>query len=46
MILQGDDNSKFFHLLANGRYRKTRITQLDQEEGVIVGTTKFNGIHD
>jgi hypothetical protein len=46
MILQGDDNTKFFHLLANGRYRKTRITQLDQEEGVIVGTTKFNGIHD
>jgi hypothetical protein len=37
MILQGDDNTKFFHLLANGRYRKTRITQLEQEEGIIVG---------
>ncbi|KAL5677199.1 hypothetical protein ACJX0J_013330, partial [Zea mays] len=35
MILQGDDNTKFFHLLANGRYRKTRITQLEQEEGII-----------
>ncbi|KAL5682375.1 hypothetical protein ACJX0J_008760, partial [Zea mays] len=37
MILQGDDNTKFFHLLANGRYRKTRIAQLEQEEGIIVG---------
>ncbi|KAL5647210.1 hypothetical protein ACJX0J_041565 [Zea mays] len=37
MILEGDDNTKFFHLLANGRYRKTRITQLEQEEGIIVG---------
>ena len=36
-LVQGDDNRKYFQLLANGRYRKTRIYQLEQEEGVIVG---------
>jgi hypothetical protein len=36
-LLQGDDNTKYFHLLANGRYRKTKIIQLEQEEGIIVG---------
>lgn len=33
MLLKGDDNAKYFQLLANGRYRKTRIFQLKQEEG-------------
>jgi len=36
-LLQGDDNTKYFHMLANGRHRKTKITQLEQEEGIIVG---------
>ena len=36
-LLQGDDNTKYFHMLANGRRRKTKITQLEQEEGIIVG---------
>jgi len=31
-LLQGDDNTKYFHMLANGRRRKTKITQLEQEE--------------
>ena len=35
-LLQGDDNTKYFHMLANGRHRKTKITQLEQE-GIIVG---------
>jgi hypothetical protein len=35
--MHGDDNTTYFQLLANGRYRKTRIYQLEQEEGVIVG---------
>jgi hypothetical protein len=34
-LLQGDDNIKYFHMLANGRHRK-KITQLEQEEGIIV----------
>jgi mannosylglycoprotein endo-beta-mannosidase len=24
-LLQGDDNTKYFHLVANGRHRKTKI---------------------
>ena len=36
-LLQGDDNTKYFQLMANGRHRKTRISQLEQEEGIIVG---------
>jgi hypothetical protein len=35
--VHGDDNTTYFQLLANGRYRKTRICQLEQEEGVILG---------
>ena len=36
-LLQGDDNTKYFHMIANVRHRKTKITQLEQEEGIIVG---------
>jgi mannosylglycoprotein endo-beta-mannosidase len=36
-LLKGDDNTKYFHMLANGRRRKTKITQLEQKEGIIVG---------
>ena len=36
-LLQGDDNTKFFHLIANGRHHKTRIFKLEQEDGVIEG---------
>jgi hypothetical protein len=36
-VTQGDNNTKYFHILANGRHKKTQITQLEQEEGIIVG---------
>jgi hypothetical protein len=36
-VTQGDNNIKDFHLLANGRHKKTQIIQLEQEEGIIVG---------
>ena len=36
-LLQGDANTRYFQLVANGRHRKTRIFQLEQEEGTIVG---------
>jgi hypothetical protein len=36
-LVQGDNNTKYFHLIANGRHRKTRIIQLGQDEGLIVG---------
>lgn len=34
-LLEGDVNMKYFHLVANGKHRKMRIFQLDQEEAVI-----------
>ena len=40
-LLQGDDNTKYFHMVANGRHRKTKIVQLEQEEGIIVGDTNL-----
>ena len=36
-VVQGDANTQFFHLIANGKHRKKRIFQLEQEEGTIVG---------
>jgi hypothetical protein len=34
-LLEGDSNRKYFQLVASGKYRKTRIFQL-QHEGVII----------
>lgn len=36
-LLQGDNNTKYFQLVANGKRRKTRIFRLEQEEGIIEG---------
>jgi hypothetical protein len=36
-IREGDDNIKYFHLIANGKHRKKKIYQLEQDEGTIVG---------
>jgi len=36
-LLQGDANTKYYHLVANGKHRKTRIFQLEQQEGTICG---------
>jgi hypothetical protein len=32
-ILKGDNNTKYFQMVANRKRRKTRIFQLEQEEG-------------
>jgi len=34
-LLEEDANTKYFHLVASDKYRKTRIFHLEQEEGVI-----------
>ena len=34
-IVQGDDNMKYFQMLANGRHRKKRIFSFDQDKGRI-----------
>jgi hypothetical protein len=36
-ILKGDNNTKYFQMIANGKRRKTRIFRLEQEEGVVEG---------
>ena len=36
-IVQGEDNTQFFHMIANGKHHKKRIFQLEQDEGTIVG---------
>jgi len=36
-LLEGDANTKYFHLVASGKHRKTQIFRLEHEEGVISG---------
>ena len=45
-LLKGDNNTNFFHLLASGRNRKTKITQLEQEEGIIIGQNNLKKIYN
>ncbi|WVZ53557.1 LOW QUALITY PROTEIN: hypothetical protein U9M48_004480 [Paspalum notatum var. saurae] len=40
-LLEGDANTKFFHLVANGKHRKVRIFSLDQEDGTITGDVEL-----
>jgi hypothetical protein len=34
---RGGNNTRYFHLIANGKHRNKRIYQLEQDEGTIVG---------
>ena len=51
-ILEGDSNTKYFHLVANGKHRKTRIFQLQDGDQLINGdanlksyiTTYYKGL--
>jgi exonuclease III len=36
-IQEGGDNTKYFHLIANGKHRRKKIFQLEQDEETIVG---------
>jgi mannosylglycoprotein endo-beta-mannosidase len=36
-IQEGGDNTKFIHLIANGKHRRKKIFQLEQDEGMIIG---------
>lgn len=40
-LLEGDANTKYVQLVANGKHRKTCIFQLEQEEGVICGDNEL-----
>jgi mannosylglycoprotein endo-beta-mannosidase len=35
-LLEGDANTRFFHLVANGKHRKQHIYRLEDEQGVDV----------
>jgi hypothetical protein len=41
-ILKGDNNTKYFQMVANGKRRKTRIFRLEQEEGIVEGEEQLN----
>jgi hypothetical protein len=36
-VREGGNNTKYFHLIANGKHRKKKKFQLEQDEGTIVG---------
>lgn len=40
-LLEGDANTKFFHLVANGKHRKTRIFKLQAGDRVITGDVEL-----
>jgi hypothetical protein len=40
-LLQGDDNTHFFHLIASDKRRKQHIFRLEQEDGIIVGDNEL-----
>jgi hypothetical protein len=40
-LLEGDSNTKYFQLVANEKYRKTRIFQLQHEDKIIEGDTEL-----
>jgi hypothetical protein len=36
-VQEGGDNTKYFHLIANGKHRRKKFFQLEQDEGTIIG---------
>ena len=36
-IQEGGNNTKYFHLVPNGKHRKKKKIQLEQDEGMIIG---------
>jgi hypothetical protein len=40
-LLEGDTNTKYYHLLANGRHRKTRIFQLEDGDSILTGDAQL-----
>jgi hypothetical protein len=42
-LLEGEANTKYYHVLANGRHRKTHIFQLDDGNNIISGDAQLQG---
>jgi hypothetical protein len=36
-VQEGGNNTKYFHLIANGKHRCKKIFQLEQDKGTIIG---------
>ena len=43
-LLEGDDNTRFFHLVANGKHRKQHIYKLENDQGVVIGDDQLKNI--
>jgi hypothetical protein len=39
--LEGDANTRFFHLVANGKHRKQHIYRLEDDQGVVVSVDRL-----
>jgi hypothetical protein len=40
-LLEGDANTRFFHLVANGKHRKQHIYRLEDDNGVVVSSDRL-----
>ena len=40
-FLEGDDNTRFFYLVANGKHRKQHIYKLENDQGVVIGDAQL-----
>ena len=40
-LLEGDRNTRYHHLITNGKHRRQIIFQLEQEEGIIRGDVQL-----
>jgi mannosylglycoprotein endo-beta-mannosidase len=40
-LLEGDANTRFFHLVANGKHRKQHIYRLEDDNGVVVTSDRI-----
>ena len=36
-LLEGDDSTRFFHQVANGKHQKQHIYKLENDQGVVIG---------
>jgi hypothetical protein len=36
-VQEGGNNTKYFHLIENGKHQRKKIFQLDQDDGTVIG---------
>jgi hypothetical protein len=36
-VQEGGNNTKYFHLIANGKHKRKKIFELEQDKGMIIG---------